>query len=273
VSTDQPGISSKPDTPPRGVVTLVVENDPSDDARLLGTWLSLEGLDLVVCRPHAGDDLPETLDGYAAVVVLGGPQHAYPDADQKPGAPWFGRLESLLRKAVRHRVPTLGVCLGAQLLASANGGVVEPGQDGPELGARLVARRDIADNDPLFAEMPFVADVVQWHGDVITELPLGAVRLAASTRYLNQAFRVGQLAWGIQFHIECDLDMVARWALRSVPLLLEIGEDGIALLEGVERALPDVEAIWRPFAGRFAGLVKHRPEPDAAPRSLPVVRS
>src|SRR6266568_8838252 len=98
-----------------GTRALVVENDPSDDARRLGEWLTDAGLTLATVRPYAGEALPETLDGYAALVVLGGEQQAYPAADGTPGAPWFPALERLLRKAVRGRVPTLAVCLGGQL--------------------------------------------------------------------------------------------------------------------------------------------------------------
>jgi GMP synthase-like glutamine amidotransferase len=229
-----------------------VENDPSDDARRLGDWLVEGGLELAVVRPYAGDPLPDTLDGYAALVVLGGEQNAYPDADGAPGAPWFAGLERLLRKAVRERVPTLGVCLGGQLLATANAGTVERSPAGPEIGARLVARRDVADNDPIFAGVPFAPDVLQWHLDEITELPVGAVLLAASTNYPHQAFRLGDAAWGLQFHIECDIEMLVAWASDNLDVLAELGQDPIELLEACDAVLDDVEEVWRPFAQRFA---------------------
>lgn len=176
---------------------LVIENDPTDDIRRLGDWLTAAGLPLATVRPHAGEPLPADLDGYAALVVLGGPQHAYPGPAGEPTAAWLPACESLLRKAVRHRVPTLGVCLGAQLLATAHGGAAAPATAGPEIGPALVARRDAAESDPLFAQVPFTPDVLQWHHDEITELPAGAVLLAASTRYPHQAFRVGTAAWGL----------------------------------------------------------------------------
>jgi GMP synthase-like glutamine amidotransferase len=229
-----------------------VENDPSDDARRLGDWLVEGGLELAVVRPYAGEPLPDTLDGYAAVVVLGGEQSAYPDASGVPGTPWFPALERLLRKAVRERVPTLGVCLGGQLLASAHAGTVERSPAGPEIGARLVARRDVADNDPIFAAVPFAPDVLQWHYDEITELPVGAVLLAASTNYPHQAFRLGDAAWGLQFHIECDIEMLAAWASDNVDVLAELGLDPIELLESCDAVMGDVEDVWRPFAQRFA---------------------
>ncbi|GAA4700451.1 type 1 glutamine amidotransferase [Phytohabitans rumicis] len=223
---------------------LVIENDPSDDPRRLGEWLTEAGLRLDVLRPYAGDALPPDLDGYAALVVLGGEQSAYP-----PRAPWFDDVEALLRKATRHGVPTLGVCLGAQLLATAHGGVVERSAAGPEIGPALVGRRDAAESDLLFRYVPLAPDVLQWHLDEIVELPAGAVLLAASTRYPHQAFRLGERAWGLQFHIECDTAMIADWA-RSAPEGYE-AEDVIAACDAV---MVDVEEVWQPFAARFAAL-------------------
>jgi GMP synthase-like glutamine amidotransferase len=249
-----------------------VENDRSDDARRLGDWLVGAGLELAVVRCHAGDVLPETPDGYAAVVVMGGEQNAYPAADGTPGAPWFPALERLLRKAVRARVPTLGVCLGGQLLATALGGTVERSSAGPEIGACLVARRDVADTDPVFARVPFAPDVFQWHQDEITELPVGAVLLAASTNYPHQAFRHGDAAWGLQFHIECDLEMLADWARSEVGTLAELGIDPIAVLEACDARMADVEEVWKPFAERFAELALTGPKVIDRPQ-LPLLGS
>jgi GMP synthase-like glutamine amidotransferase len=233
---------------------LVIENDPSDDLRRLGEWLTEAGLELTVVRPYAGDPLPEALDEHLALIVLGGDQSAYPNADGDPGAPWFPAVEGLLRKAVRHHVPTLGVCLGGQLLATAHGGLVERSTSGPEIGPGLVGRRDTADGDPLFRYVPLLPDVVQWHSDEITELPLGAVLLAASSRYPHQAFRLGDRAWGLQFHIECDADMIAAWTRTDVAALDELGYDAEAVVVATAEILADVEEVWQPFAARFAAL-------------------
>jgi GMP synthase-like glutamine amidotransferase len=233
---------------------LVIENDPTDDLRRLGEWLTEADLPLTVLRPHAGDQLPADLDGYLALVVLGGDQSAYPSATGEPGAPWFPQLEGLLRKAVRGRVPTLGVCLGGQLLATAHGGLVERSTSGPEIGPGLVARRDAADQDPLFRYVPLLPDVVQWHADEITELPLNATLLAASTRYPNQAFRIGDRAWGLQFHIECDADMIAGWVRSDAAVLEELGYDPETVVAATAGVLADVEEVWQPFAARFAAL-------------------
>jgi GMP synthase-like glutamine amidotransferase len=250
---------------------LVIENDPTDDLRRLGDWLTEAGLELTVLRPYSGDELPEALDGFQALIVLGGDQSAYPDAAGSPGAPWFPAVEALLRKAVRHRVPTLGVCLGGQLLAAAHGGLVERSPSGPEIGPGLVGKRDAADTDPLFKWVPLLPDVIQWHRDEITELPLSATLLAASSRYPHQAFRIGDRAWGLQFHIECDAEMMADWTRLGVAELDELGYDAEAVVLAVAEILPDVEEVWQPFAARFAALAQGTlPEPEL-PRTLPLL--
>ncbi|MEH1011666.1 type 1 glutamine amidotransferase [Micromonospora sp. CPCC 206060] len=249
---------------------LVIENDPTDDPRRLGEWLTEAGLELHVLRAHAGDELPADLDGYAALVVLGGEQQPYPYPDGTPGAPWFPALEGLLRKAVRHRVPTLGVCLGAQLLATSHAGEVERSAAGPEVGPAVVGRRDAAETDPLFRYVPLIPDVFQWHIDEITELPRGATLLAASTRYPHQAFRLGDRAWGLQFHIECDTAMIADWATDS-RLLADLGYDPELVVAACDAVMTDVEEVWQPFAARFAALALGELDDGGPRRTLPLL--
>lgn len=247
---------------------LVIENDPTDDLRRLGEWLTEGGLDQRVLRPYAGDALPDDLSGYEAFVVLGGAMRPYPDADGGYDADWLPKVESLLRKAVRTSLPTLGICLGAQLLASAHAGTVERSAAGPEIGPALVAKRDAADNDPLFRWVPIAPDVLQWHQDEITELPHGAVLLAASTSYPHQAFRLGDRAWGLQFHIECDTAMIAEWATGS-ETLAELGIPEENVIAACAEVLADIEEVWQPFAIRFAALA--RGELDVPRSSLPLL--
>lgn len=239
----------------------------------LGDWLIEAGLALHELRPYRGEAVPPTLDGYAGLVVLGGYQRAYTGADGRPAEEWFPAVEALLRKAVRFRTPTLGICLGGQLLATAHGGAVEASPSGPEIGPKLVARRDVAEHDPLFARVPFVPDVLQWHFDEITQLPPGAVLLAASSRYPHQAFRLGNRAWGIQFHIECDTEMIRTWTVGNEKVLSELGISIDALLAGVDAVLADLEEVWQPFAARFAALVRGEDTGIAADpaRTLPLL--
>lgn len=247
---------------------LVVQNDVEDDARRLGDWLTEAGAQLHVVEAFKGDPIPAELAGYAGLVVLGGAQPAY-DVDGQPASPWFPPLRALLRTAVAGRVATLGVCLGGQLLASAFGGRIEPSASGPENGAFLIAKRDVAASDPLFATVPFTPDVYQWHVDEITVLPPGAVLLASSPRVPHQAFRLGDRAWGLQFHIECDQAMLADWAASDTGSLAQAGLDPEPVLARCAAVEADVEEVWRPFAGRFVALAAGR----YAGMPLPVVEA
>jgi GMP synthase (glutamine-hydrolysing) len=234
---------------------LVVESSPADPPGRLGDWLADAGLLLDVRRPHAGDALP-ALRGFAALLVLGGAMRV----DDDEVAPWLPATRDLLRDAVRDGLPVLGICLGAQLLATALGGRVAAAPDGPEIGPGLVAKRDVAAEDRIFRRVPFTPDVLQWHYDVVAELPPGAVGLATSTRYPNQAFRVGERAWGLQFHIETTPAVVRGWAADDALRLAELGYDlpAAAARWDLDALHEEMAHSWQPFAGRFAEVVRER---------------
>ncbi len=136
---------------------------------------------------------------------------------------------------------------------------MEPGADGPELGARLVARRDAAGNDPLFWDLPLSPMVVQWHWDAVTSLPPAATLLMSSPRYPHQAFRVGERAWGIQFHVEPDAEMVGRWADGDAADLVARGLDPQAVLARTVPELEEVQEVWGEVLRRFARLALGAP--------------
>jgi GMP synthase (glutamine-hydrolysing) len=208
------------------------------------------GVTVDIHRMYDSAPLPN-LDDIDALVVLGGPMGAYDDGQ----APWLGPVKQLLASAVRRDIPTLGICLGAQLLAVACGGVVTKGDAGPELGLGPVALTDDAATDPLFASAPRNTQSVQWHWDAITALPEGAVRLASSPAYENQAFRIGERAWGLQFHPEVTLPLVAQWAQDDAEGVRAAGlapEDVVGAVADAERSLL---ATWTPVLERFAALI------------------
>jgi GMP synthase (glutamine-hydrolysing) len=239
---------------------LVVQLDPSDPPARLGEWLRAAGLELDVRTLDAGDELPVDLGGHAGVVVLGGAQGA------NDNLPQLAAARALLRDAVSSQVPTLGICLGHQLLAAAHGGRVAPIPHGPEVGAQLVAKRTAAASDPLFGPLPITPDVLQWHFDEVQNLPAGAVQLASSPGCEQQAFRLGRLAWGVQFHIETTPDIVRSWARADEGELADYDLD--AIVARVEELDEDMIEVWQPFAAAFAAVVG---EPDAvpAPRGVP----
>lgn len=233
---------------------LVLQHSPHGGPQLLGEWLMEAGATLDVRRLFDGDEVPQSLDGFDALISLGGAMAAWQD----DVAPWLPATRALLAAAVQAGRPTLGICLGAQLLALATGGAVETAAGGPEVGAYLTAKRDAADRDPLFDSMPMTPDVMQCHFDVITELPPKAALLMAGTGYPHQAFRVGSAAWGLQFHVESTAATLRQWA----------ADKGITGRLGPE--LDDAEEnmalVWRDFAHRFANCRPGLP-------TLPIVAS
>src|SRR5579884_1977348 len=172
---------------------LVVQHTAGEGLGHLFTWLPAAGLDVHPIHPYLGHRVPTVVEG-DALIVLGGPMSAYDDT----AAPWLPGVRDLLAVAVEDGVPTLGVCLGAQLLAVACGGRVDsPAAAGPEYGLGEVMVR--ADDD-LFRPGPM--PVVQWHADAVSVLPDGGLVCASSDRFPYQAFCIGDAAWGMQFHIE-----------------------------------------------------------------------
>ncbi len=175
------------------------------------------GLDVEVRRLDLEEEIPEA-DHVDGLVVMGGPFGAYED----DWYPFLAKECSLLAAAVRRGFPVLGVCLGAQLLAKALGGKIFPGH-GAEIGFGSIKLTQAGQQDLLFAEIGNVLPAFHWHGDTFT-LPEGAVLLASSQMYTQQAFRFGSRAYGLQFHVEPDADTWAAWRKHLPKGLVENSE-------------------------------------------------
>lgn len=232
------------------VRVLVIEPSPAAPLDRLTPLLAEAGLTLEIVRPYVAGELPDRLDA-GAVVVLGGPMGAGDDDDH----PWLARIRDLLREAVRNSVPTLGICLGAQLLASACGGRVVRGDAGAEAGAVHVRLRPEAQGDALLAELPSPFVAAALHLDMIEVLPPGAVWLGSSSMYPHQAFRFGEVAWGVQFHPEVSLAGFRSWVDRyrdSDPETSRRVREGLEDLGAYEHELAVTAGV---IADRFAAVV------------------
>ncbi|WP_026197260.1 type 1 glutamine amidotransferase [Sciscionella marina] len=245
---------------------LIVQPDATDPAGPLADWLTEAGAELTVCRPFAEDQVPADLEGFSGLVVLGGAMGALDDEQY----PWLAKVRALLSSAVANRVPTLAICLGAQLLAVATGGRVREMPEGAESGPSLVAKRDAANQDPLWAELPFTPDVIQFHRDEITALPGSAQLLAAAPRCTNQAFRVGQSGYATQFHIETTPRIVLDWAAEA-PEGAAAARAGTLDPEYLATVHEYLTETWRPFAARFVRLAAGELEPASSRISIPLV--
>jgi GMP synthase-like glutamine amidotransferase len=152
-----------------------------------------------------GEPLPDWRE-FDGMVVMGGPMGAADDADH----PWLVAERRCIGEAVSAGLPFFGACLGSQLLAASLGARVYTGAT-PEVGVLDVELTDAGRDDPVLGGLPASFPTLQWHSDSF-DLPEGAVGLASSPAYANQAFRVGTAAYAVQFHVEVTSEMAAEWA-------------------------------------------------------------
>ncbi|TMQ57248.1 MAG: type 1 glutamine amidotransferase [Candidatus Eisenbacteria bacterium] len=203
----------------------LIQHVPSEGPGLIASEAASRGIPLDVRRMFAGDPLPAPGE-IAGLVVMGGPMAANDDA----AFPNLARERDLLAGAARAGIPVLGICLGAQLLAAALGGRVSRGLK-EEIGFGEVTLTEEGSRDPILGRGARSVPVFQWHGDTF-DLPKGAVLLASSPGYPNQAFRLGDRVYGFQFHVEADRDLLDAW----IPLLASRGARvDRSLHSGVER--------------------------------------
>ena len=235
-------------------------SEPADTRRLLvlqhigceppaayGDVLEERGIPADTVNLHAGEPLPDVRD-YAGIIAMGGPMGTYDDALH----PWLALEKREIERAVRAGMPFWGVCLGAQLLAASLGGRVHPGPQ-PEVGVLAVSLAPAAEHDPVFGAAPPVFDALQWHGDTY-ELPEGAVRLAGSELYEQQAF-VFRRAYALQFHIEVSADLLSEWTTvpeYAASLAALPGPDPAAqLISQARRAQDESVALARSLFSRW----------------------
>ncbi|MFC4786457.1 type 1 glutamine amidotransferase [Nocardioides sp. MAHUQ-72] len=230
---------------------LVVQHEDDCPPALVGDWLVEAGCALEVCRPYAGDEVPG-LESYDALLVLGGPMGANDDAKHR----WLPVVKERVRDAVATGLPTLGICLGHQLIAVALGGTVGRNPRGQQLGLLEVGWTAEALADPLLGPLAAPRRGVQWNDDIVTRLPDGATLLAATGAGEVQAACFAPAVWGVQLHPEVDHDVLAPWAESDRGSHEARGIDQDALMRDIAEARAELDAAWRPLASGFAALAR-----------------
>jgi len=234
---------------------LVVQPEVEDPPHLFGTWLEEAGAALEVVHPYAGDAIP-TLDGYAGLLVMGGAMGANDDEVLD----WIAPVKELIRDAVAEQVPTLGICLGHQLMGAALGGRVTPNPRGQQVGLITVGWTEAAAEDRLFRGLATPRRGVQWNYDVVVTPPGGAVVLAETAEGELQVARYGPAAWGVQLHPEVDETVVGTWVTDSERVeLADRGLDADRLLTDIKEAREELDQAWAPLAAGFADVALGTP--------------
>jgi GMP synthase-like glutamine amidotransferase len=202
----------------------ILQHVPFEGPAYIGQWLAGQGAQVSHTRLHDSAALPEPA-AIDLLVVMGGPMSVNDEAE----FPWLVAEKRFIAKVVALGRPVLGICLGAQLIASAHGARVFRNTD-KEIGWFDIQAADAGGEGFRFPE---TTTVLHWHGETF-ELPPGARLLASSAACTNQAFQLGERTIGLQFHLEmtdaslraivdnCRGELVpARWIADEATILGE----------------------------------------------------
>jgi GMP synthase (glutamine-hydrolysing) len=233
---------------------LLVRNDRYESFGLAAPALAWERVDVVTVDVAAGVSLPSLRD-VSGVVMFGGTANV----DDVDDHPHLAAVRTYTQDALEAGVPFLGICLGSQILARALGSDVVKSQT-KECGFEAIRPTAEGKEDPLLSLYVDGDVVVQWHEDT-HELPQDAVLLATSDAIAVQAYRVGDAAWGIQFHQEVDATEFGWWVdLASAEVDLEAiwGKSAERLRAEAEEHMAGQEDRGRELFRRFASVVRER---------------
>ena len=182
----------------------VLQHISCEPPGIFGRVLSQHGIGIDTVELDEGGRLPDCRE-VDLVLAMGGPMGVNDEA----AYPWLADEKRWIASAVSAGLPFLGVCLGAQLLASSLGAAVRTGAE-PEVGVLPVMLTPAGRADPVFAALGPEFPALQWHGDTF-QIPAGGVHLGRSAAYAHQAFRFGEAAYAVQFHVEVTEEMLAEW--------------------------------------------------------------
>lgn len=227
---------------------LIVSHQTPQDSGLIKNILDERGARITI---HMGyhDALP-AIDPLAhdLTIFTGGPMGVY----QADIFPYLNNELAYLEKRLAADKPTLGICLGAQLMAQALGQTVYKGTNGKEVGWMEIEVLD--KNGPARHYDASAGRVMQWHGDTF-DLPEGAQRLASSPHYANQIFSYGKNAIALQCHVEVTADILECWMASEFGDLERAGISVPDLREQNKTRLPALETQTRLFMNEWLAKV------------------
>jgi len=207
----------------------VFQHVACEDLGSFAEILAQRGLQVNYVRLFAGERLPDDTAAAAVLIFLGGPMSVN-DEDRYP---YLAAEKVIIRRALADAQPVLGVCLGSQLIAAAAGSRVFPGAR-PEIGWAPLSLTMDGRQDTVLAGTAGTEAVFHWHGETF-DLPPGATRLAFSGLTMNQAFRFGRCAYGLQFHLEVTPTMIDSWLHQYAA---DLGPDAAGIAERIAADTP-----------------------------------
>jgi len=225
---------------------LVLQHVEIEGPGLFEQFAIERDLKIEIIRLDKKDNLPQTKKG-DLILIMGGPMGVKDIGSER--YPWLKLERDFVRRELENKRPIIGVCLGAQLLASAAGGDVEilkygsPPKTLPEIGWSQIFINKLNNEFKELFEEPF--NVLHWHGDRIL-LPNKAVLIASSERCKEQFFRIGDFAYGLQFHIEVTEAMLEEWIKENKEFIYRgLGLNGQKILREENRKYIDKTLLKR----------------------------
>ncbi|MEY8567957.1 type 1 glutamine amidotransferase [Brevibacterium linens] len=211
----------------RRVRILAIEHERGTGPQRFGEWLVEAGAEVVVTRPYLGEVIP-ALGSFDALIVLGGSAGPLDDAEN----PWFPEVRDLLRRSVGGEFPSLNICLGGEMLALAGDAAISR-RAHPQIGIYELSATSAGETDPVFGSLAGTRlPSVLFHQEEMA-LPADAELLITGSDAPVQAFRLGEFAWGTQFHPETDVTQISRW-LDGNDLALPAGKSEDSIIAEVE---------------------------------------
>lgn len=203
---------------------------------------------------YRGDSFPQDLSAGDAVVCMGGPMNVYEEDKHS----FLKEENKFIQKVLKKKIPYLGICLGSQLLAKAAGGKVIKSPV-KEVGWFKVDLKNDGLKDPLFKDVPRQFDVYHWHEDMF-EIPQNGVMLATASGCPNQAFKVGENAYGLQFHVEVTEKIIRDWCENYYnshdSVKIKLADEMLAMYRVKQKSFDQQsEVIYR----NFEEIVKRSP--------------
>jgi GMP synthase (glutamine-hydrolysing) len=225
---------------------LVIQNIACEHLGNLANLFELDGFNVTILNSQ-NNSIPKDLISYSGIIILGGPMSVYDNYD------YLKNEQKLIKKAVEMNIPTLGICLGSQLIAEAMGGKVHAGNL-KEIGWYDIEITENGHRDIFNGVATLKHTVFQWHGDTF-ELPPTAIILAKSNKYI-QAFRI-KTAIGIQFHIEVDEFMIDEWIRVYSKEVSDLNLDKSNIMSHQKKQILNLLIFCKLIYNNFKKMIQH----------------
>ncbi|HEX5186259.1 MAG TPA: type 1 glutamine amidotransferase [Nitrososphaeraceae archaeon] len=225
---------------------LVIQNIGCEHLGNLSRLFESDGYNISLLNAQK-DSIPTEINSYSGIIILGGPMSVYDNYD------YLKDQQKLIKKAVDIQIPTLGICLGSQLIAESLGGTVYPGNL-KEIGWYNIEITENGSRDIFNGVKSLKNKVFQWHGDTF-HLPKSAVILAKSDTYV-QSFRINS-AIGIQFHIEINESMIEEWVKIYSKEVLDLKLDKTNIMPQQKKQITDLFILCKLVYNNFKEMMQN----------------